>query len=194
MIFPEFHSFKKIPRLTRDIYITEKLDGSSGIVYIDYDLNIFAGSRNRWLWGSIQDEIHNDNHSFAQWVKTNKEELLGLGVGFHFGEFWGKKINRGYGLNEKRFSLFDVNKWVKDETKKQYLPSCCSVVPLLYEGPFDTSIINYWLDRLAYIGSYASPGYMDPEGICVYHTAGDLYFKKTIKHDEQPKGVTNENK
>ena len=74
--FPEFRSFQKIFRYSRECTITEKIDGSNAIIYIDFDMNIFAGSRTRWLWGSIQDEIHNDNHGFAQWVKTNKEQSI----------------------------------------------------------------------------------------------------------------------
>jgi hypothetical protein len=34
----------------------------------------------------------------------------------------------------------------------------------------------------------AAPGFMNPEGVVIYHTAGDLYFKKTIKNDDKPKG------
>jgi len=62
---PEFRGFSKISRLSREIIITEKIDGTNGVIYIDESNNIFAGSRNRWLWGSIQDEIHNDNYGFA---------------------------------------------------------------------------------------------------------------------------------
>jgi hypothetical protein len=192
-VFPEFHEFRKIPRLSREIIITEKIDGTNGIIYIDEQNNIFAGSRKRWLWGSIQDEIHNDNHGFATWVKTNKEELLKLGPGYHYGEFWGKGIRRGYGLNEKRFSLFNVNRWVENATpplqdeKQEYCPDCCYVVPILFRGEFDTSIIRITLNNLEMHGSFASNGYMNPEGIVIYHTAGNCYFKKTIKDDERAK-------
>jgi hypothetical protein len=187
--FPEFHEFQKIPRLSREIFITEKLDGTNGLIYIDEQNNIFAGSRNRWLWGSIQKEIHNDNHGFAQWVKTNKKELLKLGTGYHYGEFWGKGIQRGYGLEEKRFSLFNCGKWVKDRNqplleKQEYCPECCYVVPILYEGVFDMAQIEGQLDILKTIGSKAAPGFLKPEGIVIYHKAGKYYFKKTIENDE----------
>jgi hypothetical protein len=190
--FPQFQEFKKIPRLSRDIIITEKIDGTNGLIFIDENNNIFAGSRNRWLWGSIQDEVHNDNHGFAYWVKTNKEELLKLGKGYHYGEFWGKGIQRGYGLEEKRFSLFNVGRWVKDRTqtlkeKQEYCPECCFVMPILYEGMFNTSIIPSVLDELKIKGSYASPNFMNPEGIIIYHKAGSYYFKKTIENDEKGK-------
>jgi hypothetical protein len=30
---------------------------------------------------------------------------------------------------------------------------------------------------------------MDPEGIVVFHVAGNVGFKRTIKNDDQPKSV-----
>ena len=95
MIFPEFKGFKKIARLSRDNIITEKIDGTNGVIFIDENNNIFAGSKNIWLGD------HTDNHGFWHWVMDNKEELLKLGKGYHYGEWWGKGIQRGYGLNEK---------------------------------------------------------------------------------------------
>lgn len=201
-IFPEFKEFKKIPRLTREVIITEKIDGTNGLIYIDEDNNIFAGSRNRWLWSSIQDEIHNDNHGFAQWVKVNKEELLKLGKGFHYGEWMGKGIQRGYGLEEKRFYLFNAGRWCMwnvepklisknektgEEKYQEKAPKCCYIVPILDKGIFDITCIYSALDKLIVNGSFAVPGFMNPEGIVIYHTAGNLYFKKTIKNDEKGK-------
>ncbi len=190
--FPEFQEFKKIPRLSREIIISEKIDGTNGLIFIDETNNIFAGSRSRWLCGSIQDEIHNDNHGFAGWVKVNKEELLKLGKGYHYGEFWGKGIQREYGLEEKRFSLFNAGRWVKDKNitlkeKQEYCPECCYVVPILYEGIFNTEIVESQLNHLKEVGSYASHGFMKPEGIVIYHKAGGVYFKKTIENDEKGK-------
>jgi hypothetical protein len=196
--FPEFQEFKKIPRLSRDIVITEKIDGTNGVIYIDENNNIFAGSRNRWLWGSIQEEIHNDNHGFAGWVKANKEELLKLGQGFHYGEWWGSGMQRGYDLpkGEKRFSLFNTKRWVDKriypdfalEINQEFCPDCCYVVPILYKGVFDMEQIELELLGLNAEGSKASPGFMKPEGIVIYHTAGNLYFKKTIENDDKAKG------
>jgi len=200
--FPEFQEFKKIPRLSREIVITEKIDGTNGLIFIDENNNIFAGSRNRFLWGSIQDEIHNDNHGFAQWVKTNREELLKLGKGYHYGEWWGKGIQRGYNLQEKRFSLFNVGRWclfneepklisinekTKEEKYQEKLPNCCFLVPILYEGMFNTQEIYKQLELLKIGGSRAVPTFMKPEGIIIYHKAGNLYFKKTIENDEKGK-------
>jgi hypothetical protein len=193
---PEFRTFNKISRLSRDIVITEKIDGTNGLIYIDENNNIFAGSRNRWL------DDRMDNHGFWHWVMENKEELLKLGKGYHYGEFWGKGIQRGYGLEEKRFSLFNVGRWclyneepklisidnkTKIEKYQERLPKCCYLVPILYEGIFNTSIIQSVLDELKIKGSMASPNFMNPEGIVIYHKAGNVYFKKTILNDEKGK-------
>ena len=209
--FPEFREFRKIPRLSRDIVITEKIDGSNGLIYIDENNNIFVGSHHRWLWGSTQNEIHNDNHGFAQWVDNHKTELLKLGKGYHYGEWMGKGIQRNYGLKENRFYLFNPNRWVKKikniehasvypivvdfpplNEKQEYCPDCCHVVPVLYKGEFDMEKITGALLLLQGQGSYAVPGFKPPEGIVVYHTASGTYFKKTILNDDKRKGQTDE--
>jgi hypothetical protein len=153
---------------------------------------MFAGSRNRWLKVGKQ----SDNNGFASWVKEHAEQLFDLGEGRHFGEWYGKGINRGYGLEEKRWALFNVSKWQNKnlllvDEKQSYPPSCCEVVPILYEGMFDTSVVDYYLDKLAREGSVAVPGYLNAEGVCVFHTASGHYYKKTIENDQQPKGLIN---
>ena len=178
MTRPEFVQFKKMPRLSREIIITEKIDGTNAQVTITEDGEVFAGSRTRWI------TVEDDNHGFARWVEQNKTELLKLGVGTHFGEWWGTGIQRGYYLSEKRFSLFNTEKWNDSEVR----PKCCHVVPILYKGPFDTSMINRILELLVINGSVAAPKFMNPEGIVIFHTAGNLMFKKTCKDDDKHKG------
>jgi len=68
-------------------------------------------------------------------------------------------------------------------------PKCCGVVPTLFVGPFLTDIIDVVLSSLDITGSIASPGFMRPEGIVIYHKAAGCLFKKTIENDELPKGV-----
>lgn len=173
----EFISFNKIARLSREIVISEKLDGTSSVIYISDDGEFQLGSRNRWI------TPEDDNLGFAKWAHENKEQLLKLGSGWHHGEWWGVGIGRNYGLKEKRFSLFNSSRWTEET-----LPSCCYVVPILYKGKFDTIEIDNALNSLIRRGSAASPNYMNPEGIIIYHTAAKIYFKKTCKNDEKPKG------
>jgi len=132
-----------------------------------------------------------DNFGFAAWVREHARELaVGLGEGVHFGEWWGSGIQRKYGLNEKRFSLFNVKKWGgndfnADGTRR---PDCCHVVPVLAElDQLDTAVIKGALLALESRGSLAAPGFMDPEGIVTYHAASNRLFKTTIKNDSKGK-------
>jgi hypothetical protein len=43
------------------------------------------------------------------------------------------------------------------------------------------------LTRLNNGGSQAAPGFMNPEGIVVFHTAGNVGFKMTLDNDGVPK-------
>jgi hypothetical protein len=173
-----FEGFPKMARLSREIVITEKIDGTNAQILITEDGEVLAGSRTRFI------TPEDDNYGFAKWVKENEEELKKLGPGRHFGEWWGSGCQRGYGLTkgEKRFSLFNTSRW-----NSENIPSCCYVVPELYRGDFDTNAIEQVLSQLADYGSVASPGFMNPEGIVIYHTAAGVGFKKTIKNDDVPK-------
>lgn len=50
-MIPEFTEFPKIYRWTRELIITEKIDGTNAQVFIGDDGLIVAGSRTRWLPG-----------------------------------------------------------------------------------------------------------------------------------------------
>lgn len=180
----EFKSWNKIPRLTREIIVTEKIDGTNGIIAIGENGEFQVGSRNKWLTDEKGVLSGNDNSGFAGWALKNRDELMTLGVGYHYGEWWGKGIQRGYNLQEKRFSLFNVSRWSDGSVR----PSCCDVVPTLYVGLFDTVKIDEVLFDLKTKGSQASLGFMNPEGIIVFHVAGGCLFKKTIEKDELHKG------
>lgn len=175
----EFVPFPKIPRLSREIIVTEKIDGTNSQIFIADDGVILAGSRNRWL------HIGDDNFGFAKWVVEHQDELRELGPGRHFGEWWGGGIQRGYGLQkgEKRFSLFNVSRWADER------PACCHVVPTLYRGEFSQGAIDDALAELRTNGSQAAPGFMRPEGVIVFHVAANMGFKKTLEKDAEPKGL-----
>jgi hypothetical protein len=214
-----FEAFSKIPRLNRDIIITEKIDGTNGQVLILTEgqleaaldegmrgnkpllttpdgFHVWAGSRNRWV------QPENDNYGFARWVVDNSAMLVRtLGPGRHFGEWWGPSIQRRYGILEKRFSLFNVSKWgwlndPEAQIARGVTPQL-SVVPKLYEGPWfrndlglgPVSAPDYALGMLKRDGSRASPGFMLPEGIVIYHTASGHTYKATLEGDASHKGV-----
>ena len=175
---PEFTEFPKIHRLFREMIVTEKLDGTNAQVFISEDgLTLTAGSRTRWI------TPEDDNFGFARWCRDNETELIQLGPGKHFGEWWGQGIQRNYGLTEKRFSLFNVSKWTDDSVR----PACCSVVPVLHSGIFDTGTVQEVMDSLQSEGSRAAPGFMKPEGVVVFHVPANRCFKATIEKDEEHK-------
>jgi len=190
----EFVEFKKIPRLSRDMIITEKIDGTCGCIFVGEDGEFLVGSRSRWITPET------DNHGFARWAYEHKDELMTLGPGRHFGEWWGSGIQRGYGLQkgEKRFSLFNVTRWCLHGTEPQptptgdpritktqdVLPPCLGLVPILYRGTFSLAVVDGELRRLAESGSMAVPGYRPAEGVVIFHVAGNIMFKKTILGDE----------
>lgn len=192
----EFVEFPKIARLSREVIVTEKIDGTNGCIYIrgesDED-KFLVGSRTRWI------TPENDNHGFAKWAYEHRDELSMLGTGLHFGEWWGAGIQRGYGLpkGEKRWSIFNVTRWcLHGEEPKQIptgdprqvkmqdvLPVCVGLVPVLDRFIFDTEKINITMAGLIQTGSHAAPGFMNPEGVVVYHVAGNVMFKKTFGND-----------
>jgi len=175
--FPEM---PKIPRLSRDCVITEKIDGTNANIYITDDGQFLTGSRTKWITPGKQ----TDNYGFSRWAHEYRADLMKLGPGHHFGEWWGLGIQRGYGLTEKRFSLFATHRWSDPAVR----PACCSVVPVLYYGIFSTEVIWRIIDDLAAVGSVAAPGFGQPEGVVIYHEASKQLFKKTIEKDDKPKG------
>jgi len=174
-----FVEFPSISRWNRDVIVSEKLDGANGQIYVnDTGDQVFAGTRSLWV------EPGEDNDGFAAWVQANKEELLKLGPGSHFGEWWGRGVRRDYGLKEKRFSLFNVARWTEER------PACCHVVPVLWRGKMDDLDTDAILTKLATEGSVASPGYMKPEGIVIFHVPSQSLFKKTLDKHDAHKGAT----
>lgn len=215
-----FEAFPKIPRLNRGMVITEKIDGTNGAVVIlpEADIDrithedgrveffdndafhilarsndaegnpviVAAQSRSRLLAPSM------DNFGFAGWVQRNADELaFTLGVGCHFGEWWGSGIQRRYGLtgSDKRFSLFNTNRWTEPESRGvlDSVPGL-GVVPLLYSGAFDHTAIKDVILGLKVGGSVAAPGFMQPEGVVVFLPAARSMFKVMVENDDVPKG------
>lgn len=174
-----FVEWPKIARLSRDVIVTEKLDGTNAQIIISDDgTQIAAASRTRLI--TPQD----DNFGFAGWVERNREALLRLGPGRHYGEWWGNGIQRGYGLKEKRFSLFNVTRWLQSN-----IDAPVYVVPVLYKGMFDLLEIEKCLTGLSSWGSVAAPGFKNPEGVVVFHTASGHSYKKTLDKNDGHKGL-----
>lgn len=174
----EFEPFPKIARFHRQVTVTEKIDGTNACIIITEDGELAAASRSRLI------TPEDDNYGFARWVAYNRDELMKLGPGRHFGEWWGQGIQRNYSLTEKRFSLFNTSRWSDDAVR----PACCHCVPILYQGVMEPFTAVKALKELEQKGSRAAPGFMKPEGIIIWHEAAQLYFKATIEKDEEYKG------
>jgi len=211
----EFERFPKIARLSREMIVTEKIDGTNSLVFIDEldacspmrpvtaivgGLVLHVGSSKRWM------TPENDHFGFAAWVRDNAEEIALLGTGRHHGEWWGSGIQRGYGLpkGERRWSLFNTKRWhAPGDSPREFAPldpreppkvttqtpPCVGVVPVLYQGLFDTETALDYLEQLRCDGSHALPGFGAPEGIVVFHVAGNVAFKATLEGDGVPKSM-----
>lgn len=189
MSLPEFKAWPKIPRANKPLVITEKIDGTNAIIHISEDgQTLTAGSRTRWL-GSVSAFVHDsvtahlfdkDNFGFFAWCAENYFELLKLGHGYHYGEWYGQGIQRTYGLQEKRFALFNTARWSDGRAPR---PACCGVVPILPDT------VSAALELLRSQGSVAVPGFMKPEGIVVFHTGSSTMQKILLENDNVPKSL-----
>jgi hypothetical protein len=199
-----FKAWPKTPRLMKPMVVTEKIDGTNGAVIVRkqpegkaYDGRyehlagyrdgeayfVGAQSRNRLLpMGPLGMDDHDwqkrDNAGFGGWVKENAWALAQtLGEGHHYGEWYGHKIARKYGMTGRRFALFNVNRYayINDPTIDS-VPAL-ETVPVLYEGEFSTSAVVQVYNELMRTGSQAVPGFMNPEGVIVFHSASGQVYK-----------------
>ncbi len=178
----EFQAFDKIPRLKRGVVVTEKIDGTNAQLYIEEDGTIHAGSRTKW----VKPGKATDNFGFAAWVEANASTLRLLGIGRHYGEWWGRGIQRGYNLEGKRFSLFNTRRFeetISPENKLLLATIGVSAVPVLAVGDFTDAVVDGALNELRTNGSKAAPGFLKPEGVVVFHSASGRLFKRTLDGD-----------
>ncbi len=212
----EFVEWPKTKRLFRDIVITEKLDGTNSAIHISagYEVahpslfelkpgeaivdgrlyRLSAQSRKR----IITPGKTSDNYGFAAWVYDNAADLVRiLGEGLHYGEWYGKGIQRGYGLDGRRFALFNTARWfatgedgldsMSTRAETSALAGQIGAVPVIYVGVFSEARINHALLSLKTHGSHAAPGFMNPEGVCIFHTQTRNVFKVTLDNQDAGK-------
>jgi hypothetical protein len=155
--------------------ITEKIDGTNAAIVISEDGDFGCQSRKRLITPD------NDNMGFAAWAYERRSELIAfLGPGRHFGEWWGKGIQRGYGMDRKVFSLFNSHRWGPQRASWELRPDGLDVVPTLFRGHFDLGTVESTKNELKHLGSQAAPGFMDPEGVIIWHPASGAKFKSTF--------------
>ena len=167
----EFRDFPKITRFfEQDVCVTEKIDGTNGLVWVSDDLSVVrAGSRTKWI------DTTQDNYGFARWVDDNAEDLKKLGAGYHYGEWWGQGIQRRYGMDKKVFSLFNASKWMDESVR----PACCDVVPVLYNGVVTEDFLKTFSRNLHQSVAAEKYGvvFEKPEGFMLYFTKSGRYYK-----------------
>jgi hypothetical protein len=149
---------------------------------------VYAQSRKRIITPT------EDNHGFARWVHDNANSVARvLGPGLHYGEWWGQGIQRGYGLDHKRFSLFNVKRWdwLNEPAARlaQGVMGQLHVVPVVKQYTFSVRAVDEALDYLRLKGSQAAPGFMNAEGVVVYHAASGNLYKALIEGADTPKSL-----
>lgn len=173
----QFQSFPKIrPFTPLTMCITQKIHGTNAQIRIYHDDNgnvqCQASSRTRNITPT------DDNFGFAAFVEDNKTDIIEeLGIGTHFGEWAGLKINSGEGLNERVFVLFDHLRHADKPLPRQMV-----LVPVLYQGPYSVDTINVTMWTLQELGSRLVPGFMRPEGIVIQIM--DQRWKKVFEAEE----------
>lgn len=196
-----FEKWRSIPRRSKEVMtLTEKLDGTNAcflafptpeegfegskpLRLLDVDgveWGVWAQSRTRFIYPD------SDNFGFAKWVDHNAEQLIRvLGIGKHYGEWWGSGIQRGYGIPDKRFSLFHATRW-KEAGISHLLPttpvSALRIVPLLYHGPYSDAAVEAALETLR-SGSMAAPVFSRAEGIVVDLREAGARYKILLEGD-----------
>ncbi|MFE9767043.1 RNA ligase family protein [Streptomyces sp. NPDC005808] len=203
----EFTAWPKTPRLFRTIVVTEKLDGTNAAIHISTVPNVPAfGDFPPESYSVVVDGMRyvltaqsrsrvitpgkgKDNFGFAGWVYENAEGLVrALGTGVHFGEWWGFGIQRGYGLPDRRFSLFNTDR--HRDVNVRLGSAIVEPAPVLYQGTFSEGEITAALRKLKENGSVAAPGFTNPEGICVWHSQTRQVFKVTLDNNDAGKWET----
>jgi hypothetical protein len=185
----EHRTWPKTPRLTVPFVITEKIDGTNscvavsrlgdrdGVAAADLDFPehhgvrvvfteagcfaLRAASRTRWIAPGPK-----DNFGFAAWVHEHAEQLVNLGPGRHYGEWFGQGIQRGYGMSNRCFALFD-EKW--RNSLPYGLPANVGVVPRVATaaGHELSKRVAWALDHLDREGSYVGEPGAVAEGVVV---------------------------
>lgn len=203
----EFKVWPKIPRLFREIVISEKIDGTNSAVIIQETegdpgpevlsmvqrdgkyYEVAAQSRNRLIFPGKT----TDNYGFAGFVQKNAEELFTLlGPGRHYGEWWGKGIQKRYQNAHptiRGFALFNTEKY-KD--LHVWLPMDGGIevliepVHVMYQGPYSEQAIRDTLEQLKKYGSWTSPS-DSAEGIVIFHTQSRQTYKVTLDGNDAGK-------
>lgn len=204
-----YPSFSSIERL-ENIYcvISEKIDGTNGLIQIDYkydwngqrydDHLVQFGSRNRYITTT------DDNAGFANYftphiasICTLAESLINYGDNdnpkqdwpiYIYGEWFGKGIQRGYGLDEKYFmpfSSFYAEHMIKAGIPNIMMPN------IMYTGKFSLEVVDNCMNRLTSGGFHTLiTNYDYPEGVVIYFPKYNFRLKQTFEGSKWERNIT----
>ena len=113
-----------------------------------------------------------DGSYLAEYLLSKGHEVRKLGSGYHYGEWWGHKIQRGYGLKHRVFSLF--------QTRCKELPQCVNTVPCLGQTNFSdlkNTIQNLWLEKMSWCAKEQGVDYESCEGFIVLSALTGIRYK-----------------
>jgi len=177
--YPSFPSIERIENIR--CFINEKIDGTNGMIEITKDALRF-GSRNTYL------SSKEDNHGFYKFCKEyitypvsdiiirrlypNNPPTYPVRI---YGEWFGKGIQRTYGLKARYFMPF--NPYHADALTYCGVPYI--VYPAeLYSGKFSVSQLELCMDDLKLRGSKVIEDYMNPEGVVIYFPKYNFSLKR----------------
>jgi len=169
----EFVAWPKIPRSKNNkVTITEKMDGTNACIIIENGVIVGVQSRSRLITPGKD----TDNFGFAGWVERNREELLRLGDGYHYGEWVGPGIQKNpHGLDEKTLFLFNTAR------PSSTLPDCVKQVDVLYHGELFVDTVD---DVMCNLKEQADLAGTVAEGVIVYYHATRNRVKFTFNFSE----------
>lgn len=176
--FPKFPSIERFDNLR--CFITEKIDGTNGLIEVSCQ-GVKFGSRNKWLSNG------DDNFGFYAYFSQYVDDMVAWyhrnAPGYNwepvriYGEWFGKGIQRGYDLKERKFMPFSYG--LAEDIEGVFAPNI--VLPeFLYQGKFSREVLNNCMNSLKEEGSQVVPGYMKPEGVVVYFPDYEFSLKETF--------------
>lgn len=168
----EFKPWGKTPRLKYfNVSISYKYDGTNSCIIIRDGEIVGCQSRNRLITPD------KDNMGFANWVEENKETLVKLGEGYHYGEWVGPGIQKNpHNFDRKYFYLFNPYMSGCIEAHPELSDVGVRVAQVMYVGPYSDAAVKDCLDQLD-----VSKG---DEGIILYFTTMRYTAKITLKNPD----------
>ena len=163
----DYTTFEPFPKITRylkaDCVITEKVDGTNAALAFEWDGTLTTQSRTRVI------TPEDDNYGFARWAVEHSSELFDyFGPGRHFGEWWGRGVQKRYGqfVEGKYFTPFNAGLFTEPG------PAGVTPLPVLWEGPLKNLAygVKEVQQDLEFNGSRIAPG-AKPEGIMIWSQA-----------------------